>query len=151
MSGNLASRGAVEEAGGDELTDVEAVVTYLSSELADVGLGGAVAAAVRKLVQPLHKAADYGSLHKNLVELQRDLSTILATLEKADKKLDRLEKKRADAERFGPVWWRQRQRRISDQPSPEQRADQWVKVFAEALLAERFDVCTRLASSAYPA
>jgi tetratricopeptide (TPR) repeat protein len=35
--------------------------------------------------------------------------------------------------------------------SPDLRAAEWVMVFAEALLEERFDVCARLASPEYPA
>jgi tetratricopeptide (TPR) repeat protein len=61
------------------------------------------------------------------------------------------ENTRADAERFGAAWWQQRQQSISEASSPDLRAAEWVRVFAEALLEEHFDVCARLASPEYPA
>jgi tetratricopeptide (TPR) repeat protein len=150
MTDNPTPSGANQQERSNERDDVAAVIALVRSEVEHANFGGGVAIAARRLLQPLQRSSEYGSLRRHLTELQRDLSAFLASLQKADRELDRLEEMRADSERFGTVWWQQRQRSISEQPSPEQSAE-WVTVFAEALLAERFDVCTRLASSEYPA
>jgi tetratricopeptide (TPR) repeat protein len=150
VTGNPAPAGADEQARAGEQADVAEVIAYVRSEVKRAGFGGGVAAAKPKLLQPLRRTSEYGPLRRNMVELQHDLSKFLAILKEAHDRLDRVEQMRADSERFGTVWWRQRQRSISEQPSPEQQSAEWVTVFAEALLAERFDVCARLASSEYP-
>ena len=151
MTGDTVPSSADEPARAAERADVASVTAWVRSEVARAGFGTAVAASQRKLLQPLQRVSDYGSLRQTLAELQHDLSALLAIVNKAHDEIDRLEKKRANSERFEAVWWRQRQRSISDKPSPEQQSAKWVAVFAEALLAERFDVCARLASPSYPA
>jgi tetratricopeptide (TPR) repeat protein len=150
MTDDPAAAGADQQAIADEQADVAIVINIVRDGVRNAAFGETVGAAERKLRQPLQRCTEYRALRDVLTSLQRDLSAFLTTVETAHRELDRREQMRADAQRFGAVWWQQRERSIGEQRTPEQRTAAWVDVFAEALLDDRFDVCARLASPAYP-
>jgi tetratricopeptide (TPR) repeat protein len=151
MTGETVPDSADGQARAAEQADVASVAALVRTQVAQASFGTAMTASQRRLLQPLQRVSDYDSLRTYLAGLQGDLAGLLTIVTKARDELDRLEDARADSQRFEAVWWRQRQRSISERPSPEQQSAEWVTVFAEALLAERFDVCARLASPGYPA
>ena len=139
----------VASGGGNEQADVTGVVSAARSQVDRAGFSREMAAAAHRLLRTLAGDAEYATLRQDLLRLETGLSELLKILQAASEELDRREVTRADAERFGPVWWRQRQRLITEAPSPGGRSAEWVSVFAEALLEERLDVCARLVSPGY--
>jgi hypothetical protein len=151
VTGDPVPGSADEQASAAERADTASVTAFVRAEVARASFGTAVTASQRKLLEPLQRVSGFGSLRKCLEELQRDLTGLLAILNKAQDELDRLEDTRASSQRFEAVWWGRQQRWITDVRSPEEQSARWVAVFAEALLAERFDVCVRLALPTFPA
>src|SRR6185437_14511190 len=133
MTDDPAAAGADQQAIADEQADVAIVINIVRDGVRNAAFGETVGAAERKLRQPLQRCTEYRALRDVLTSLQDDLSAFLTTVETAHRELDQREQMRADAQRFGAVWWQQRERSIGEQRTPEQRTAAWVDVFAEAL------------------
>ncbi len=138
---------AVQAAPNDLKTEVAAAAVRAAPTHAKKVAAAAVQAAPDKMKGEVAAAAVQAAPDE--LEGKVAAATVQSVVD--SKESESIENTRADAERFGAMWWRQRQRSIRKASSPDLRVAEWVRVFAEALLEERFDVCARLASPEYPA
>ncbi len=134
------------ESAGTPRDDVTAIVARLREALDAQRFPLGVRTAARAWLLPLGRTADYGVLRTQLESVSDELGALLSIVRQAESELDRVEGERAEETRFGEVWWQQRQRTMQSAATAEDRAAAWRRVFVEALVAERYDVCRMLAS-----
>ncbi|WP_250003468.1 hypothetical protein [Actinoplanes sp. M2I2] len=103
--------------------------------------GVRITVATRTLLLPLTGLTDYTALRRQLEEISQDLRALADITSDALAEVDESELRRAEQELFSEVWWGQRQRMIASAAAPDEA---WVRTFAEALLADQYDICRRL-------
>lgn len=136
---------------GSVRDDVEAIISRAQRRLAEQPVGS-LARQLRGALHALKRVDDYDDLTTQLRRLVVDLDSYRAVLATVLDEVREAEKARADAERFGEVWWKRRQRQVAEafQAGPDEGRRRWLATYAEALLAERFDVCHRIALAGWP-
>jgi tetratricopeptide (TPR) repeat protein len=100
----------------------------------------------------LKRANDYDDLEQKLRLLIRDLDAGRGVLQQTLDETKSAEAAWIEREHFGEVWWKVRQREVEEAfaQGSEQGRRRWLATYAEALTAERFDVCLQMTLNQWP-
>jgi tetratricopeptide (TPR) repeat protein len=126
--------------------DLEQILANARSQVARASLGAGVSRLGRTLLRNAAQATDYGDLQKRLDGPEHELLTLATILRQARQEAEKNERKASVKEPFGEVGWSQRQRTLAEalRADPDRGTQEWVAAYAEALAADRADICLRL-------